>query len=377
MNATNYGKLIQLASGITGVSTAGNGVYQVPTNRRYHTILLQCLAICLAGGTALASTALTGTGTGATFTYAANSAGTIAATGAITVASGGSGYAVGNTLTIADPNYLAANGYVNPIVVTVATVSAGAISTITYAVNPQPTPPVLVISSLQLKVNGVIMRDVSVAQTLAIAAANPASKNYSVGAGELPLYFTEPWRKIIRRNTVTSWDTFGQPNFEIDINVSSGCTSPSVIGITEFDYFRNQATPKGGTAPVPFLKPIKYKSYSTGVIAAGTFDFTNLAINYPIQRIWIQGATPGQISRVTVIQDGNTVLDGPTAQVLERYGQDGFNITAAGFDTAYISDPDQRIGKALKVQKELIIRLYTSVSQNVTLLVESDPGNYA
>lgn len=373
MNATNYGRQINLISGITGVTAGGQAVLQVPVNRRFHRILLLCAAIAMAGGNGVSSTKITGSGSDATFNVTVSNGNPTACA----VASGGSGYAVGDTLYVNDANYPSSGGYVSPLIATVATVSTGAISTITFAASAVATQPALVMSGLQLKVNGVIMRDVSVAQTLAIIAANPFPKNYSLGAGEFPLLFTEPWRNVLRKNTVTSWDVFGQPSFEIDINIQSGITAPNIAGTWEFDYQRNQYTPKGAKSPVPFLQPVKYKSYSTGVIAAGMFNYTTLPINYPISRIWMAGSTPGQITRVTINQDGNIVSDGYTASILESYGEYGFNITGAGFDTAFISDPDQRVGKCLKVQSSLILSIYSAVSQNVTLLVESLPGNYA
>jgi hypothetical protein len=377
MNATNYGRQINLVSGINGVVAGGQAVLQVPVNRRFHRILLMCMAIALAGGNGLTCTAVTSANGGTGLKADVTTTNGAVNTAVVHSGSAGTNWSVGDTFVWADPNYPTASGYTNPVLCTVATVSSGAVATFTTAATAVATQPGLVISGIQLKVNGVIMRDVSVAQTLAIIAANPFNKAYSLGAGQLPLLFTEPWRNLLKRNTVTSWDVFGQPNFEIDINVQSGITAPNVTGTWEFDYQRNQYTPKGQTAPTPFLQPVKYKSYSTGVIASGMYNYTTLPINYPISRIWMSGSTPGNITRVTINQDGNIVSDGFTPSILEDYGEYGFNITGAGFDTAFISDPDQRIGKCLKVQSSLILSIYTAVQQNVTLLVESLPGNYA
>ena len=387
MPVSNYGPQINLISGLTGISSGGTGVWLPPANLRYHRAGPRSYGIALAGGTGLASTLLTGAGSGATFTYTPNSAGTIAATGAITVASDGTGYTVGSTLTVADPNYPAASGYVSPIVVTVATVSSGAISTITYTVTAQPTQPALFYGTnpIQIKVNSVLMRNLSAADTLGIIAANPTPANFSLQPGILPILFTEPWRNVLRKPDLTSWDMYGQPNFEMDFPISPGVTSPSINGVYEFDNQRNTYKNSKGVTTA-FLKPVKYLTYNTGVIGAGFYDWTALPINYPIIRIWLVGSSPGNITRVTLIQDGNIVLDALTQDVQDEYGRYGFDITgltntsnalSTTWDYAYISDKDQRIGKELKVSQSLILRIYSNVSQNVRAVLEVDPGNYA
>lgn len=385
----NFGRLINLISGVNGVQPGGQGIWLPPPNRRFHRATLKCQGIGFAGGTGLTWVALTGLGTGAKADVTVTSAGLVA-TIVQHSGSAGSGFTTGDTGYFVDPNYPASLGYTGNAggFVGTVTASSGAITAIAITTNGAVSnvqPSVFFgTNQIPMKINSVVMRNITAADSLGIMAANPFSKNFSLQPGEFPIFFTEPWRNVLQRNDVTSWDTFGQPNFEIDLPVNTAITSPAVTGNFEFDYQRNARTNSKG-ASVPFLNPVKYIYASTSV-PAGFYDWTTIPINFPIARIWLIGATPGSITRLTIIQDGNIVLDNFTPEITEMYGEYGFNIpglantantSSTTWDAAYISDPDQRIGKALKVSQSLIVRIYSSVSQNVKAVLEVLPGNYA
>jgi hypothetical protein len=249
--------------------------------------------------------------------------------------------------------------------------------------------PVDVIDQIKLLVNGVIIRDITPSSIMRIVNAS----GYVTKRGEFPVYFTPPWRNVNQQNEVTSWDLFGQSTFEIQIQLKSTVTSPGVTGIQEYDFMRNvRPGPKG--EQVPFLQPTAQHQFSFNVVA-GRNDINTLPFAYPISRMWLLGSTPGNISQVEVYQDGNKVLEGTQSQIVQSYGEYGFRFSDPAnaftlnqsgvnvytqpiyFDCAFVSDPDQRWWKALKCVNAMILRVYSDVSQAVTVVQETMPGSYA
>jgi hypothetical protein len=184
----------------------------------------------------------------------------------------------------------------------------------------------------------------------------------------------------------------GQSTFAIQFGISPTVTNPGLSGIEEFDYARN-VMPDGK----PFLQPTAQHTFGFPVVA-GRNDINTLPIDFPISRMWIQGSTPAQISQIELFQDGNKPFEVTIEQLREAYVDQGFQFGQENFinsgwattnalrsryeqpnyyDAAFISDPDQRWGKALSVEKQMILRIYSSVAQQVNVTMETLPGAFA
>lgn len=384
--AANRGRLINFINGITGVAAGGQAVVNMPVNQRYHRLNFQCAAVNYTGGTALAVTAITGAGISATVTPTVVN-GVVTA---VTVVAGGSGWVVGNTFTFTDAT---GTGFIG-VVATVTGGPPGALATATVSSGGTASPvnPATLITSLKLLVNGVNMRDINVVDILKIATAN----GLQLRLGELPIFFTPPWRNVNQQNELQSWDLYGQSTFQLQIGISSTVSLPSLIGVAEFDYMRNvRPGPKGEA--VPFLQPTAQHSF-TWPIVAGRNDINTLPFSYPISRMWFQGSTAGQISQVEIYQDGNKVMEATLAQLQQAYEEYGFwfgkhnyvfDGLAAGtsaivgqynpeiaYDAAFISDPDQRPWKALNCANSMVVRIYSAIAQNLTIVQETMPGSF-
>lgn len=386
-NVLNKSRLINFITGITGVAPGGQAVLNLPCNQRFHRNVLQCTAVNYTGGTALPVVKITGTGTAATATPTIVN-GVVTA---VAIVAGGSGWTVGDTFTITDAT---GTGFVG----TVDTVTGGppgalATATVTVGGTPSAISPVTFFSSFRQMVNGVNMRDISVENILKTVIAN----GYYPSRGELPLYYTDPARNKMQRNDVSSWDLFGQSTFQFQMGISPTVVNPGLVGVQEFDYFRNERRSDDGKGMIPFLEPVAQHQF-TWPIVSGRNDITTLPYNFPISRMWLQGSVPGAIYQVEVYQDGNKVAEYTTEQLQQMYQQYGFTFgrpdfvntnwptsnavkSAYGqpiyFDAAYISDPDQRWNKRLKVQANLILRVYSTVPQTLTIVQETMPGSYS
>jgi hypothetical protein len=379
---SNRNRLINFIAGITGVAAGSQAILNLPVNTRYHKLTFNCQRVNYTGGTALTTTKITGAGNDDCTVTPTVTNGVVTAAA---VVAGGTGYVTGDTITIDD-----ATGEGCVLTVTAAAGAVTALAVTSGGTASQCAPETL-ISSLKLLVNGVNMRDIAVADTLKICMAN----GYFPRLGELPVFFTQPWRNLNQQNELSSWDLFGQSTFQLQIGIQPSISLPSLTGTMEFDYSRNvRPGPKGEA--IPFLQPTAQHSFGMPIVS-GRNDITTLPFGFPISRLWLQGSTPDSISQVEVYQDGNKVFEGTLEQLKQTYQENGFyfgqptwlNQTYAtsntlkgaynepdNFDAAYISDPDQRPWKALSCANSLTLRVYSDVAQSLTVVMETLPGSF-
>lgn len=224
------------------------------------------------------------------------------------------------------------------------------------------TDPTAILDYVRLIVNGVVIRDVTPAQLLAIADLN----GQTVGAGELPMWFSEPWRASVLGEEATSWDMFGQTKFVAEFKFKSGITAPSLKLLASYDYARNVNGDK------PFLSIVKQLSQTYNA-PSGKYDITTLNINWPIQRILLQAST-GNVTAAEVYRDSELVHEatsGENARFLADYGLDG-----TAFSYPIVFDYDQQISSPLVVEKDLNVRATSSASNQLNVLVEQRAPGY-
>jgi hypothetical protein len=385
---TNTNRLRQFINGITGVSAGAQAIVNMPCNVRYHELVFQCTS-----GTSYTS-APTGTivsgGTPATFTTTIATlpvigGGTSGQVTSIAIATAGSGQTPGTYAIVF-------SGGGGTGVMGSATVNAGGTVTaapfLTATGGGGPIDPRQFFTSVRLQVAGITMRDISPAYVLAVPIAN----GYNPSFGEFPIFFTEPWRNESLRNDETSWDTTGQGTFQITFGISPNVASPVLQGVQVFDGMRNLrniANPGQAQNLQPFLSPISQHTYTFN-LAAGRNPITTLPFNYPIQRMWVLGSTPGNIYQLEVYQDKNLVYQAFTPQMQEETGPYTFTLNPTGsattipngivtspFDVAYIPDPDQRLAKSLSCASELTLVVYSNIAQTCSVLQELKPPAYA
>lgn len=401
MASQNLGRLINQINGINGVSAGSAAVVNLPVNQRYHRNVYQCVAVNYTGA-ASANALFSGTISAAQVVIITGGGSTASTTLDVTVVNGqvtaaiphsgqaGSGFTVGDKITFTDATGTGA-------VLTVATVSSGALATLTVTSGGTPSPisPVVFFSAVQELVNGINMRDILPADIINTAAAN----NIYWRLGQLSLYYTEPFFNVNRENEMLSWDMYGQSTFTHKLNIAPSLVAPGLTGVSEFDFLRNvRPTANGGQ--VPFLQPVSKHSYGFNVVS-GINRINTLPFDYPIRRLWIQGSTPGNITGLIVYQDANKVFEVyTTSQMQVMYEDYGFqfgrnnyiNATYANtatnslkgvlnpvtyYDMAYLSDPDQRIFKALSCDNSFVLQVTSAVQQSINVTMEVLPGAYA
>ncbi len=430
--AKNLGRLRTTISGITGVSAGSVAVVNLPVNQRYHRLQLNCSGVNYTGGVAIVPTIVTAGGfTNTTGTCRLNCVNGVP-TSVTYVAGNSAGATTATVLSVPDSTGMSS------IILTCTAAGTGVLGNATFAISGAtagPIQPATLITSLRLSVNGVVMRDISPAQILAIMTAC----GYFPQFGSLPIWFTEPTRNFLRDNELTSWDLFGQSTFQIQIGISANVTTPGLTGLMEFDYNRNAragnaaqtaaaiaagAIAKGAPVgtPIPFAQPVSQHSF-TIPISSGRFDITTLPHNKPISRLWLSGSSYGNLTQVEILQDGNLVYQASAQQMFEDASEYGYQlgnpyVAAAGgggygggvngfataqvatsipngvlsgspwlygagggslypLDGAVIFDLDNRPWKALRVDNALVLRVYSNAAQNLTVIQETLPGAFS
>lgn len=236
-----------------------------------------------------------------------------------------------------------------------------------YTAAGVPADVTLGISRVRLSVGGVLMRNLTPAQILAIAALNLnkwVQADFAPALGELPIYFSEPWRRSVTGEEATSWPIYadlGISTFTIQVDFTA-VAAPGLQVLATFDYGRNVS------GQSQFLTPIKQLPVAYNV-AAGIFDMTTLPINFPIQRIELFGTQV--INSVEVYRDSEKVHESTVAQnarVLAAHGLDGAGIT--GLQYPIVFDLDQQLSSPLLVSRDLDVRIDSAAGQTVTAIVE-------
>lgn len=88
---------------------------------------------------------------------------------------------------------------------------------------------------IQLYVNTILIRDVNLTELFLENAAN----GRAFVLGQIPLFFSEPWRAAVMDEEMTSWDLFGQLSFTAKVGIAGAAAAPTLVGNSQFDYLQN------------------------------------------------------------------------------------------------------------------------------------------
>lgn len=224
------------------------------------------------------------------------------------------------------------------------------------------TDPTAILEYVRQIVNGVIIRDLTPAEMLAIWGLN----GQTVGAGELPSAYSEPWRASVIGEESTSWDMFGQTKFTLEFKFKNTAINPSLAIQGSWDFGRNVSDGK------PFLAIVK-QLRQTYNAPAGKYDVTTLPIRFPIQRILLAAST-GNVTDVEVYRDGEKVHEGTSAENA-RWLAD-YSLDASKFSYPLVFDYEQQISSPLLVDKELNVRATSSAANALSVVVEHRANGY-
>lgn len=218
------------------------------------------------------------------------------------------------------------------------------------------TDPTEILDYVRLSVNSIVLRDLTPAEYIAIAQLNGQTQV----AGEVPHFFSEPWRASVLGEESTSWDLTGQTKMTIEYKFKSTVTAPALVVLASYDFSHNVSNNARFDAIVKQLK----QTYNA---PAGKYDVTTLPVRFPIQRILLNVST-GTVLDTEVYRDSEKVHEG-TALQNQSWLAD-YKIDATKFSYPIVFDYEQQISSPLIVDKDLNVRVNSSATNTLGIITE-------
>jgi len=393
--SSNYGVQVEPIPGIN--LTAQQMTVAHACDRRYHQFTYNCTAVNYTGSVVGSPKSITvvkstsGAGGTAYITVNAFNVPTTA-----TIVTGGTGYVTGDVVMVTD-----ATGYGQQWTVTAASGAITALTLIANTAAPTPINPVLLINTIQITVGTTVVLQTDASMELFRAYFNyGADATPKIDYGQLPIYFTEPWRNLTDGRS-TSWDMAGQASFSTKFLLNQGYQQVSIQGVLVYDYIRNtvageidqvtyQSYVSSGNFPAPSLKIIKRQLVTPQLNANQTIIQPQLIpTGWPILRMHFFVPNQNSIEQILLVADTQVIQQGNIGsqangavpdQLFELLVERGFNVglSSDGLfnDYSYVADYDQRTQNKLKVTN-LKLQLESAVAQNMTILLESLETTYS
>jgi len=234
------------------------------------------------------------------------------------------------------------------------------------------------IALVTLKVGGTIIKQL----TPKFIKQRSLFFGYPAATGQFTIFFTEPRRRGLLGDELTSWDLFDEKSFTIEIRLNGGLITPTLAMQATWDNKRNGEIQNGVFVkyPAAVLREIIFsQNISTN------FTVTNiLPVGIPVHNIFMIPTTPGTIQRLELDIDNDRKFEGDT---LDTYGPndpyaayDDYGLTV-GRTNAQIYypisfDADNKLESAVIQNSNHNLRIFSSAAQAVDILVESRTPNF-
>lgn len=215
------------------------------------------------------------------------------------------------------------------------------------------------ISFIRLSVNGILLRDIRPAELFIENTAN----GRAFVAGEIPIFFSEPWRATVMEEQATSWDMYGQGTFTVDIGIAAGAVAPTIDGISTYDYQRND-----GKEGRPGANIVKWIRNTFVFAAAGDLEIKTLPKGM-LHRVTLFGPASAPTA-VRVEVNSKVQMDLTLVRLTNLLAKYGITAQALTFPAYY--DYTQQIIDALPVGAldDYNMRVTSAGAQNVVALTQ-------
>ena len=212
------------------------------------------------------------------------------------------------------------------------------------------------IEEIRIKLNGIVQRTFSAAELFALNAIN----GIAVEAGFLQHFFSEPWRRSALGEDALGWGTSDLDTFQIEVDIASGATSPTLSATVEVERLPRKLGPI-----------VKWRRFVLQPNAAGLLNVTNLPKLDAYLRLHTFANT---ITRQRVVVDQEEKFNQLDTESRRRYADAGLLVPAAM--TSIIFDKTQRVADALPMATPLPGGGSKRVSEFRLDLTFSAPGSH-
>lgn len=190
---------------------------------------------------------------------------------------------------------------------------------------------------IHLFVNGTLIREIIPAELFRENAAN----GKAFVAGEIPIFFSEPWRASVMSEEATSWDMFGQLTFTAKIGISGSATAPAITGVASYDFLRN--VDQNGNPALNIVKWVR----NTFNLSSGLQTLTAFEKGFLYQRMTLTTSAGQEISAVLVQHRSNVIRNVTRTEIANTLAK--YSITQQAATTLLYWDYTQQITDALEV----------------------------
>lgn len=156
------------------------------------------------------------------------------------------------------------------------------------------------ITMVRVKVDGKVQRAFKPSEINKVLGLN----GVAFRAGLLPIYFSEPWRRNVASEDVLAWGTQGLTTFQIEIDIASGATSPTLEAYAVTD---NVAA---GLSNIIKMRRQVFPVSADGLANLHTLPKRDGEI---YQRVHCFEGTAGDVESAEVVVDQETAFDANAA----------------------------------------------------------------
>jgi len=200
---------------------------------------------------------------------------------------------------------------------------------------------------IRIKVDGRIQRRFTPSELDGLN--NLHGSRYDMASSDtiLTIPFAEPWRRTLEGENVLAWGTGGIASLQIEIDVASGATAPTLSGKALIDD-QLVASEGGALVPMPIGQIVKYRKINFPAGNAGENFLQSLPLNPQDSYFGIHNFS-SDISKAEVKVDNLIVLEALKTEYDAVLTWEGKTPVAARYDIMF--DLDDQVGSRLPVTK--------------------------
>lgn len=192
------------------------------------------------------------------------------------------------------------------------------------------------LTEVRLLVNGVVQRRFSAAQLNTINAEN----GIDFDAGQLKIFFAEPWRRSAQGEDALAWGVADVDTFQVEIDIDGAATSPALN--VRAHVVRNSR---------PLGAIMKFRQFTVAPSTTGIYNITTLPRQDNYARMHFFENAAGDISEVEVFVDGRQEFKASDELFESLYGDNGLVPQTALNTIAF--DHRQRVSEMLPMRKPI------------------------
>ena len=187
------------------------------------------------------------------------------------------------------------------------------------------------VEEIRININGVTQRKFTPAKLFSMLK----TEGYAPGAGFIPIYFSEPWRRTTSGEDNLAWNMNGNAStFQIEVDLAPAAATPKLGGYQSTDQV---------AGPLQGIK--RFTNMTVPIVAVGDYTLTQLPLDGAYQRIHCFETAVADITRVKILAGEVAIYDMTRDQQREHVKEQGGTPQDGVFQILF--DPTRRLPDVL------------------------------